>query len=133
MKNLLLNILLLVLGCGSDYSIYTHHYDLSKPIYINLEDKLTADGKSSFPCAAQFKQGLENAIIQAGGSVSEASPTAQIITLLILMLETALVIVFSPIQSIPRWEELQSVIVLLSLMAVIGICPPFSTILCFMS
>ena len=81
MKNLLLNILLLVLGCGSDYSIYTHHYDLSKPIYINLEDKPTVDGKSSCPYATQCTHGLENAIIQAGGSVSESSPTAQTITL----------------------------------------------------
>lgn len=69
------------MGCGSDYSINTHHYDLSKPIYVNLEDKLTTDGKSSFPCASEFKKGLENSIIQAGGSLSSNPKTSQVITL----------------------------------------------------
>ena len=69
-------------SCGSgDPRIFGPRYDLKSPIYIAVEDTLTADGKGSFPHPNEWRQALQNAISLAQGRVTQDSTAAQRITL----------------------------------------------------
>lgn len=82
MRNALALLMLCVVGCGGgDPRVFGPRYNLSAPIYVELEDKLTPDGRSSFPHPEEWRQALQNAVSLARGRTTQDRSAKQYITL----------------------------------------------------
>jgi hypothetical protein len=82
MRNALALCVLGLMACGGgDPHVFGPRFNLAEPFYVEVEDALTVDGKSSFPHPAEWRQAMQNAISLAHGRVTQDSGARQRLTL----------------------------------------------------
>lgn len=80
MRNAIVLMLISLASCGPanlDPHVFGPRLNLAEPIYVDLQDTLTPDGKSSFPHPAEWRQALQNAISRAHGRLTQDPSTKQ--------------------------------------------------------